>query len=256
MHGQSGRTGLIKDFSITLILWIYYIVGYLLFFSPFYLYVLCFSNRREESFQKLNNLLHRCFFALVRCLIPRVTWRISQEVRDIRSSIIVANHVSFLDPILFVSLFDKQKTIVKGNYFNLPVFGGILRTSGYITSLAEAGPTEDMLNQIKSMGTYLTGGGNIFVFPEGTRSRNGHIGPFDKGAFRIARLCRAPIQVVVIRNTDKLYSPDHFLFNTHENHVIEVLLAGSFQPEYDSGSFSLSGLMAEVRTLMESKVKQ
>ncbi len=48
---------------------------------------------------------------------------------------IVANHLSFLDPILFVSLFEKQKTIVKSDYFRLPVFGWILRTSGYIPSL-------------------------------------------------------------------------------------------------------------------------
>ena len=113
--------------------------------------------------------------------------------------------------------------------------------------------TEDMLDQIKNMKDYLSRGGNLFIFPEGTRSRSGLIGPFDKGAFRIARLCRAPIKVVLIRNTDKLFPPDRFVLNTRDEHVIELILAGSLEPDYDSESFSLPALMAEVRTLLEEK---
>ena len=44
-----------KDFIITITLWVYYIMGYLVFFSPFYLYAYFFSARREEAFQKLNH---------------------------------------------------------------------------------------------------------------------------------------------------------------------------------------------------------
>jgi 1-acyl-sn-glycerol-3-phosphate acyltransferase len=251
----SALTRPVMDFSITLILWVYYIVGYLLFFSPFYLYVFFFSTRREESFQRLNNLLHRLFFALLHLLAPRVKWRIAEEASSIRSSVIIANHLSFLDPLLFVSLFEKQKTIVKSDYFKFPVFGWILKTSGYMPSMAEGLFTEGMMNQIKDMTDYLSGGGNLFIFPEGTRSRNGLIGPFDKGAFRIAKLCRAPIKVVLIRNTDKLFPPDGLLLNTREDQVIEMILAGSLEPDYDSESFSLPGLMAEVRMLMEQKAR-
>jgi 1-acyl-sn-glycerol-3-phosphate acyltransferase len=249
----SALTRAARDFSITFILWVYYIMGYLLFFSPFYLYAFFFSARREASFQRLNHLLHRLFFALVRILAPRVKWLIGEGVSSIRSSIIIANHLSFLDPILFVSLFEKQKTIVKSEYFKFPVFGWILKTSGYMPSMAEGLFTEDMMTQIKNMTDYLAGGGNLFIFPEGTRSRTGLIGPFDKGAFRIAKLCRAPIKVVLIRNTDKLYPPEGLLFNTHDDQVIKMNLAGSLEPDYDSESFSLPGLMTEVRMLMEQK---
>lgn len=245
--------GALINFIITFILWIYYIMGYLVFFSPFYLWAFFFSTRREESFQRLNHILHRNFFTLVRMLVPRVTWQISEDVAAIRSSIIIANHLSFLDPILFVSLFTKQKTIVKSDYFRFPVFGWILKTSGYMPSMTEHLFTEDMMDQIKNMKDYLAGGGNLFIFPEGTRSRNGLVGPFDKGAFRIARLCRAPIKVVVIRGTDRLYPPDGLLFNTHDELVIELRLAGSLMPDYDGESFSSPRIMAEVRDLMERK---
>jgi 1-acyl-sn-glycerol-3-phosphate acyltransferase len=131
-----------------------------------------------------------------------------------------------------------------------------LKTSGYIPSLTDKLFTEDMVNQIKNMTRYLSAGGNLFIFPEGTRSRGGGIGPFDKGAFRIARLCRAPIKVVVIRNTQKLYPPDKVLFDTRTGSVIEVELAGTLEPDYESDTFSLPGLMAETQSLMERNMNR
>ncbi|MDO8786287.1 MAG: lysophospholipid acyltransferase family protein [Syntrophales bacterium] len=246
----------VADFTITVILWTYYVVGFLVFFFPCYLYAFFFSTRREDVFQKLNWLLHRSFFSLLRTIVPKVKWRIAEEVSAIRSSIIVANHLSFLDPILFVSLFEKQKTIVKGGYFRVPVFGWVLKTSAYISSQGEGLFREDMINRIENLKDYLSAGGNLFVFPEGTRSRNGRIGPFDKGAFSIARICHAPIKVVLIRNTHKLYPPGSFSFNTCDENVIEVELAGSLEPDYESGAFPLSGLMAEALSLMEGKMKR
>jgi 1-acyl-sn-glycerol-3-phosphate acyltransferase len=243
----------VQDFAVTVILWAYYIMGFLLFFSPFYLYTF-FSSGGETAFQKWNYRLHRSFFALLRTLVPKVKWRISDEVRALRSSVIIANHLSFLDPILFVSLFERQKTIVKSEYFRYPVFGWILRRSGYIPSLAEGLFSAGMIDQIKAMQEYLAAGGNLFIFPEGTRSRDGRIGPFDKGAFKIARLCRAsPIRVILIRNTQKLFPPDRFLFNTRGEAPIEVELAGSLEPDYRSDAFSLAALTDEAHALMERK---
>lgn len=245
----------VQDFTITVILWIYYVLGFLVLFFPFYLWVaFLFPGRKEETFQRLNHRLHRQFFSLLRTLAPKVEWRIAEEVRALRSGMIIANHLSLLDPILFVSLFERQKTIVKNDYFRFPVFGWVLRGSGYVPSMAEGLFTVDMIDQIKNMKRYLAAGGNLFIFPEGTRSRNGRIGPFDSGAFKMARLSQAsPIHVVTIRNTHRLFPPGRFLFNTHDENVIEVALAGTLRPDYGSDSFSLSGLMAEARSLMEGK---
>jgi 1-acyl-sn-glycerol-3-phosphate acyltransferase len=244
----------IFDFSITITLWFYYIAGFCFFFSPFYLLASFFPSRREAIFQKLNCLHHRLFFRLLRILVPRVKWRISADVSAIRSSIIIANHLSFLDPILFVSLFEKQKTIVKSVYFKIPVFGWILKNSGYISPLRETRFAHNTIDQIRNLSEYLSGGGNLFVFPEGTRSRNARIGSIDKGAFRLARLCGAPIRVVVIRNTGKLYPPDRFLFNTHMHDSIDLTLAGSLEARHDSKSDSVPSLIKKAKIMMEQEV--
>ena len=63
---------------------------------------------------------------MLRSITPGVTLNIRDEVRTIRSSVIVCNHLSYLDPILLISLFEKQKTIVKNTFFNVPVFSWTL----------------------------------------------------------------------------------------------------------------------------------
>jgi len=244
----------IFDFSITLFIWIYFIFGYLAFFSPLYLASFLFSNDRETSFQRLNNIFYRSFFFLIRIVIPKQKISIQNEVYSIRSSVIVCNHISYLDPILLISLFKKQKTIVKNRFFSFPVFGWILKTSGYIPSGNREGFASLMLKNIEEMRKYLSSGGNLFIFPEGTRSRNGKIGRFSEGAFRIARLCNSPIKVLFIRNTKILFPPGSFLFNTGAKSSIEVELIGSLEPDYGNNSFSISGLTEQVRTLFENKI--
>lgn len=91
------------------------------------------------------------------------------------------------------------------------------------------------------------------MFPEAHRSRDGRIGPFSKGVFTIARRCRAPIVVLSIRNTDRLFPPDRFLLNTCVPNTVDVSIIATLRPDYEGDAFSLSGLMAEVRTLMESR---
>ena len=62
--------------------------------------------------------------------------------------------------------------------------------------------------------------------------------------------------MVRIRNTDRLFAPDRFLFNTAGDYVIDVELAGSIEPDYEEDRFSLSGLMAGVRSALEGKTMQ
>jgi len=236
---------------VTLLLWVYYLLGFLVLFSPFYLLARIVSRDRQFAFQRLNSLFYRIFFHLVRLLIPRVRFDISPGIKAIRSSVILCNHLSYLDPILLISLFPRQKTIVKSDIFRLPVFGWILRQSGYLPSLTEESNLSQVLRQVQEMKAYLAAGGNLFVFPEGTRSRDGRIGPFNKGAFRIARMCQAQISVLTIGNTQRLFPPGRFLFNTTERFTISVKPAGRLAPDYSDPSFSLAGLMEQVLALME-----
>jgi 1-acyl-sn-glycerol-3-phosphate acyltransferase len=240
------------DLIITLLLWAYYFAAFVFFFFPAYSAAALFAADQERAFQNLNCIFYRCFFAYLKLLMPRVKISIAPEVYAVRSSVVIANHLSFLDPILLISLFRQHKTIVKSVFFKMPIFGWVLKSAGYLSpSLAQDANVPDLMEQVKSMRAYLASGGNLFIFPEGTRSRSGAVGPFEKGAFTIAKLCRAPIQVLRIENTHRVYPPDRFLFNTGAPVEISVSLAGSIEFDDRNSTGAPLKVMQRARALLE-----
>jgi 1-acyl-sn-glycerol-3-phosphate acyltransferase len=187
--------------------------------------------------------------------MPRQKWRIDPALAGVRSTLVVCNHVSYIDPLLLISLFARHTTIVKNRLFHIPIFGWMLTMSGYLPSVSEGRLAGRMVELLEQMPEFLAGGGNLFVFPEGTRSRNGALGAFNPGAFKIARLCRAPIAVVRIDNSDRLFTPGRFLFNTCQANTITVRLLAEVTPAYDSAEFSTREVMGQVRGLLESSGK-
>jgi len=222
-----------SDAAVTLLIWVYFILGFLLLFAPRYGWAWLRAGDREAAFQRLNQRYFRSFFCVLRCITPGLALHVDKDIGEIHSSIIISNHLSYLDPILLVSLFEKQKTIVKKTFFKVPIFSYLLRQSGFIPF-----------------------GGNVFIFPEGTRSRTGLLGPFNKGAFSIARYCRAPIQCLLIRRTNHLFLPGRFLFNTCVPNTIEVERIGTFLPDDRDPEFRLTALIREIRTLYEERLKE
>ncbi len=242
------------DFFITLLLWSYFLFGSMGFFFLFYLPAYLFSKNRITAFQKLNHLHMKNFFTLTRWLIPRTKFVIQKEVREIHSAVIVCNHLSYLDPILLISVLPRLRTIVKSTFFKVPFFGWLLKNSGYVPSAPSEMLGPAMINNLESIKNHLAAGGNLFVFPEGTRSRNGKLTPFNKGVFSIARYCDAPLKLIFIEDTNKLFRPGFFSFNTHDLNTISVELIGSLDPDYQGIEFSISAVADQARSLYEARL--
>lgn len=239
---------------ITLLLWAYFLFGSTIFFILFYIPAYLFSENRSRAFQNLNHMNMKIFFALTRFLIPRTKFEIKKEIIQIQSSVIVCNHLSYLDPILLISLFKRQSTVVKSTFFRVPFFSWLLRNSCYMPSASSELEGQAMVENLEGIKEHLAAGGNFFVFPEGTRSRDGKLTPFNKGVFSIARYCKAPLKLVYIKDTNKLFKPGTFLFNTHDNIEIKVELIGSLTPDYKRNNFSISAVADEARNIFEQRV--
>jgi 1-acyl-sn-glycerol-3-phosphate acyltransferase len=240
------------DVGVTLLLWSYYILGYLILFFPFYAVAYFAAPDREAAFQRLNHRFYRSFFGLLQGVTPGLAIKADNRIRDLRSCVVVCNHLSYLDPILLISLIEKQKTVVKSLFFRMPVFGWILKESGYIPSMMDRDSSSLMMERVGGMRDYLAAGGNLFIFPEGHRSRDGNPGPLNKGAFMIAKRCRAPVVVLSVKNTDRLFTPGKFLFNTCIPNTIEVEMIGRIDPE-DDQDYSLTGMRDRVRFLFANR---
>ncbi|MBU1137452.1 MAG: 1-acyl-sn-glycerol-3-phosphate acyltransferase [Proteobacteria bacterium] len=244
---QSCRGGRVIDFVVTMACWVYFILGFVFFFSFGYAVAFLFAGNREYAFQRLNHLFFKGFLGLLRTLSPRQDWNIDRNIGAIESSIIICNHLSYLDPLILISLLSRQKTIVKTKFFQAPVFGWLIKVSGYLPSTTEGVHGLRMIEQVERMGDFLANGGNLFVFPEGTRSRDGNIGPLHKGIFKIARMYRCPIYILNFSNTDKLFTPGKFLFNSRQVNSISVTILDRIEPKPESYPVSIVDLEKKVR---------
>lgn len=117
-----------------------------------------------------------------------------------RPCIFMPNHTSFLDVLLVFALIPHNfRSIVKEEFFSIPLFGLTVRSSGQIP-LDRKNPRKG-LRSIKRAAELLRRGVSIAVFPEGTRSRDGKIHEFKTTLFVLPIRTRTPVVPVLIEGT-------------------------------------------------------
>ncbi len=109
-----------------------------------------------------------------------------------KPSIIIANHSSFLDILSTVALSPKIVLVVKKWVYHSPIFGVFVRNAGYIHVDDGA---EENLKKAKEL---IDNGYSILIFPEGSRSENGELKRFHKGAFYLAKELKVDITPLII----------------------------------------------------------
>jgi 1-acyl-sn-glycerol-3-phosphate acyltransferase len=119
--------------------------------------------------------------------------------------IYIANHTSFLDILLAIMLNPKIVLMVKGWVYNSPFFGPIIRHAGYVYTDDGA---EENVNKMRQL---VADGYSLLIFPEGTRSENGEIARFHKGAFHLAEQLNLDIQPILIHGASDVLPKNDFL---------------------------------------------
>jgi len=86
----------------------------------------------------------------------------------------------------------------------IPFIGWVSRLSGHYL-VARDGSSSDT-KEVKKIVGKIRSGPSVVVAPEGTRSKDGKLLPFQKGGFLIAVLARVPVVTMVITGGLKLLS--------------------------------------------------
>lgn len=131
--------------------------------------------------------------------------------------VIVANHQSFIDIIYVLSLSPKIVCITKSWVSDSPMFGPLTRFCDFYN--ADAGSAE----MIEKMRNCLADGYSIVVFPEGTRSDDGNIQRFHKGAFLLAQTLGVDILPIVMYGNNLIASKKQ-PFNVKNGRIVNKIL--------------------------------
>lgn len=114
-----------------------------------------------------------------------------------KSYLFIANHQSMFDGFMLATAIPCHfSAIAKKEAFSIPLFGFIIKHLGII-------PIDRKNHQNSMLGIdqaveKIKSGTSIIIFPEGTRTKDGQVGSFKKGAFKLALDAKATIVPVGI----------------------------------------------------------
>jgi putative phosphoserine phosphatase/1-acylglycerol-3-phosphate O-acyltransferase len=155
-----------------------------------------------------------------------------------RPAVFIFNHQSALDALLMVKLIRRDVTGVgKQEIRRNPIFGPLFSAAGVV--FIDRSDSSKAIAALEPAIEALREGRSLAIAPEGTRSTTPRLGPFKKGAFRMAMQAGVPIVPVVFRNV--LDAMPKGALVVHRSTVEAVVL-----PPVDTSEWTLEGLADEI----------
>jgi 1-acyl-sn-glycerol-3-phosphate acyltransferase len=141
--------------------------------------------------------------------VTRVVLNLDRVPSD-ETFILMSNHRSLYDVPLLIESFPRTlRMVTKSELFRVPIWGPAMREAGFIEM--------DRKNSLRAKEgleiarTRLSEGINVWIAPEGTRSRTGELGAFKSGGFRLALGTGLRILPVAVRGTERILRADGML---------------------------------------------
>lgn len=201
---------------------------------------------REGLNRRSGWLIHRCFrlfvFALEASGILRLEVQGLPGPEALRGTLIVANHPSYLDVVVLVSLLPTAVCVVKEAVYHSFFFGSVVRAAGYIPisgAVLEAGRDA------------LRSGKTLIIFPEGTRSRRGRPVKFQRGAAYLAQTPGIRILPLVVECRPDLLAKGHRWYHVPIDTCRFRVRAGGL-PSFDPSPAASSTPHLAARQLIEA----
>lgn len=159
--------------------------------------------------------------------------------------IFAANHVSNMDPLAFVPAIPRRVGLLaKNELFRVPILSQAMRMAKFVP--VERENREAAAGSVETALKYLKDGLSFAVYPEGTRSRDGRLLPFKKGAFLMAIRAKVPVVPVSIAGAQDLMRKGDWSVRPGEVTI-------RFGPPIDSSAYTVEqrgNLLARVHELV------
>jgi 1-acyl-sn-glycerol-3-phosphate acyltransferase len=110
-----------------------------------------------------------------------------------RTCFFMVNHVNLFDPFI---LYCAIPQLVRGweleSHFRIPIYGWLMKRVGNVPVPVTRTP-RDLKRLWRLTQAAIQSGVSLIIFPEARRTRDGHIGEFEQGGFRLAQQLGVPI---------------------------------------------------------------
>jgi len=137
-----------------------------------------------------------------------------ENIRKGQTYVIAANHQSNLDAFLIYGWIGTPfRWIMKKSLLKIPFVGWACKTSGHI--FVDRDSRTDGAKSLLQAEHVLKDGISIMIFPEGTRSKDGKLGRFKKGAFTMSTQMNVPVLPVTIDGTHQAMPRGRFHATWH-----------------------------------------
>jgi 1-acyl-sn-glycerol-3-phosphate acyltransferase len=149
----------------------------------------------------------KILFGLIGC---RVTVVGKEHMDTPGAKIFASNHTSYFDVLpLMLGLGVPYRFVAKLEVGRMPFIGTFLKHMGHLKF--DRTDAESRLRQAQEIEEFLRNGESIFVFPEGTFTREDGVRPFQLGAFKAAVATGAPILPVSLAGTRRFLRDGTYL---------------------------------------------
>jgi 1-acyl-sn-glycerol-3-phosphate acyltransferase len=130
-------------------------------------------------------------------------WRATgrQHVPDSGGVLLISNHLSYLDVFFLGIPLRRPLNYVARSTLFLPVLGSLIRSVGGFPIQREGMGASGMKETLKR----LRAGGIVTLFPEGTRSSDGELGPLKPGIAVLVQRAGVPIVPVGLAGTYEVW---------------------------------------------------
>ncbi len=157
--------------------------------------------------------------------------------------VLLSNHQSLLDiPAVVLAFPGRLRFVAKQELRAVPVFGAAMEDAGIV--FVDRKHRDRAIEQLGAVGERIREGTSVWIAAEGTRSRDGTLGPFKKGGFHVALQLGVPILPTWIEGTLDVIPPDQWGSVTGQ--TVQVQFAPPI-PTRGLGRADLEPLMTRTR---------